>query len=369
MYRGRAALLVASAVTLGALGGCRPLVYVSQVEAPAVPPSVALQGEVPPASTGQDGQAPILGKPRSPTPARPPMALPPLPFPPPGWALPPSAATPTPGPGLRQTLTDLAYGDDARQRLDLYVPASVEPVPVLLFVHGGAWSSGDKSQYAWLGVQLAQQGLLVAVTNYRLSPAVQHPQHAQDVAAATAWLYRHAAEYGGDPQRLYLAGHSAGAHLVSLVALDARYLAAEGISEPIVAGVAAFAGAAYDLDARYAATPLAPLLAPAFGSDPARWAEAAPLRYVKPGAPPFLLVHGLLDAQAPATSAQTFATALQQQGVPTTLYLLPQLDHFTALLTGLAALPTFVRAPDGKPTDARRPRPGEQARPARGPSV
>lgn len=357
MHRGRIAALAAGALALGALLACRPLGHRPPIEGPTTAPP---PGQAPPSAQRWEPSTPP-GRPRAPS-FVPPPAIAPLPpllwLPGPWQPAPPGVATPTPEPGSVQTVLDLAYGPDPRHRLDLYRPASTEPAPLLLFVHGGGWSSGDKGQYGWLGVQLAREGLLVAVTNYRLSPAVQHPQHAQDVAAATAWLYRHGAEYGGDPRRLYLAGHSAGAHLVALVALDARYLAAEGLSASVIAGVAGFAGAAYDLDARYAATPLAPLLAPAFGSDPARWADAAPLRYVKPDAPPFLLVHGLLDMQAPAASAQTFAAALQQQGVRTTVYLLPQLDHFTALWSGLATLPPFVHAPTDPPTDAHRPAPG-----------
>ncbi|MBX5493233.1 MAG: alpha/beta hydrolase [Chloroflexi bacterium] len=371
----RVGVLAVGLSALLVLIACRPLLALPPLALNQTPPTPSVAPD--PSEAGADGQVPLLGKARPPggaarpaLPPVPPLALPPGPFAPPGplWSMPPGTpgalATPAPSSGIRQTLSDIAYGGDNQQRLDLYVPAREEPVPMLLFIHGGAWSSGDKSEYGWLGVQLAQQGMLVAVANYRLSPAVQHPQHALDVAAAAAWLYRHGAEYGGDPQRLYLAGHSAGAHLVSLVALDSSYLAAAGISEPIVAGVAGFAGAAYDIDARYASTPLAPLFVPAFGQDPSRWADAAPLRYVKPGAPPFLLVHGLMDNQAPAASAQTFAAALQQQGVPTTLYLLPQLDHFTALLTGITTLPTFVRNLSDKPTDARRPQPARQAGPS-----
>ncbi len=91
---------------------------------------------------------------------------------------------------------------------------------MVLVIHGGAWSVGDKAQYAAVGDWLAGVGLVAALANHRLSPAVQHPLHGQDVARAVAWLYRRAARLGGDPQRFHLAGHSSGAHLASLVALD-----------------------------------------------------------------------------------------------------------------------------------------------------
>jgi acetyl esterase/lipase len=105
-----------------------------------------------------------------------------------------------------------------------------------------------------------------------------------------------------------------------------------------VRGVAGIAGAAYDLDARYAATPMAPMLVPAFGGDVSEWPKAAPLQYVKAGAPPFLLVHGLSDTSAPAAGAQAFAAALRRDGVPTELRLVPGMDHMSVL----AGAPVFL---------------------------
>jgi acetyl esterase/lipase len=284
--------------------------------------------------------------------------------PPNGYGFPPGAPTnpgllPTPpgaGPGLLPVpgmpfgdpsgvpAADVAYGSDPLQHLDIYQARnSSGPAPMLLFVHGGGWSIGDKSELSWLGAKLAEQGVLVAVANYRLSPAVQHPAHAQDVARAVAWLYRNGANYGGDPQRLYLGGHSAGAHLASLVALDGTFLTAEGLSPSVVRSVVGVSGAGYDLDARYAASPLAQLFYAAFGKDPTRWALAAPLHYVDHAAPPFLLIHGLEDTQAPAAGAQNFAQALKKDGGQIRLELLPGLEHGTALLAALPALRAFVQ--------------------------
>jgi acetyl esterase/lipase len=237
--------------------------------------------------------------------------------------------------------------------LDLYRPDGAVAAPMLLFVHGGGWSTGDKSELAWLGEQLARQGVLVAVPNYRLSPAVQHPTHVQDVARAVAWFARQGASYGGDPRHLYLAGHSAGAHLASLVALDPTYLAATGLNAGAVRGVAGISGAGYDLDAQYASTPMAPIFYSVFGSDTARWASAAPLRYVQLYAPPFLLVHGLDDTQAPATGTQTFAAALQRQGVPTELELMPGKEHGTALIASVGHLRQWIAQNDAPPPAIR----------------
>ncbi len=311
----------------------------------------------PPSGALPPGAAP--GLPAPPGSALPPMMPPPgaygmppgmpgspaVPLTPPGGGpgLVPMPGMPFAGPGVVPP-ADVAYGPDPLQHLDVY-PArrGTGPAPMLLFVHGGGWSIGDKSELSWLGAKLAEQGVLVAVANYRLSPAVQHPAHAQDVARAIAWLYRNGANYGGDPQRLYVGGHSAGAHLASLVALDDTYLGAEGLSTSVVRSVVGISGAGYDLDARYAASPLAQLFYAAFGKDPSRWALAAPLHYVDHGAPPFLLIHGLNDGEAPAAGAQTFAQALKRDGAQIRLELLPGLDHQAALLTALPSLLAFVQ--------------------------
>lgn len=294
-----------------------------------LPPGLPPMMQAPPGSYGLPPQLP--GSPMLPfTPPGTGPGLVPLPgLPPAEWGAVPPA--------------EVAYGSDPLQRLDVYPARGSGPAPMLLFVHGGGWSAGDKAELSWLGVKLAEQGVLVAVANYRLSPAVQHPAHAQDVARAVAWLYRNGANYGGDPQRLYLGGHSAGAQLASLVALDKTYLAAEGLSPSVVRSVVGISGAGYDLDARYAASPLAQLFSTAFGKDPTRWASAAPMSYVDRAAPPFLLIHGLDDSQAPPAGAQSFAQALKREGAPIRLELLPGLEHGTALLAALPALRAFVQ--------------------------
>jgi acetyl esterase/lipase len=239
---------------------------------------------------------------------------------------------------------DVAYGPDAYQCLDLYLPDRSAGAPLVVLLHGGAWSVGDKSQYAVVGERLAHEGYLTAIANYRLSPAVQHPAHAQDVARAVAWCHRHAADYGGDPGRLCLVGHSSGAHLASLVALDPTYLAAEGLPPTIVQRVAGIAGAGYDLGAHYASLMVAPLVSPVFGADSSRWELASPLRYVHAAAPPFLLVHGLQDTEAPPTTTEAFAATLQAAGVPTRLHLLPDDGHISVVFAAAPLLLDFLKA-------------------------
>jgi acetyl esterase/lipase len=221
------------------------------------------------------------------------------------------------------------------QRLDLYLPDATPPpggYPLVVFVHGGAWSSGDKAQYRALGEYVAAAGAAVAAINYRLSPAVRHPAHAQDVARATAWLVRHAADYDLDTGRIFLMGHSAGAQLATLVALDARYLEAEGLAPSALRGVVAIAGDAYDLQATDGAnSPIGVLLLSVFGPDRARWLEAAAQRYARPDAPPFLVIHGADDRVARPAASRAFADALQAAGADVRYVEVPDRDHLTIL--------------------------------------
>jgi len=238
---------------------------------------------------------------------------------------------------------DIPYGPDPLQSLDLFLPTAPTAAPMVLFIHGGGWSAGDKWRDVAAGDRLTREGFVTALANYRLSPAVQHPTHAQDVARAVAWCRRHGPQYGANPERLYLMGHSSGAHLVASVALDRSYLAAEGLDRAVVQGVIGIAGAGYDLDASYAMSAMAPLLVPAFGPDCWRWADAAPVRHVHPHAPPFLLIHGLADREAPPSSTEAFATALEQAGVPTELALLPGEDHTSVMVAAAPLVLGFLR--------------------------
>src|SRR5438067_3005720 len=138
---------------------------------------------------------------------------------------------------------NLAYGPDARQKLDLYVPDRLAaPAPVLLFFYGGSWKSGSKSLYRAFGQAFASQGMIVAIADYRLYPLVRYPAFLQDGALAFVWLHRHAADHGGDPGRLFLAGHSAGAYIAVMLAADDTYLREAGAGLGQVQGVIGLAG-------------------------------------------------------------------------------------------------------------------------------
>jgi acetyl esterase/lipase len=150
------------------------------------------------------------------------------------------AQTPDVGAAMR-TERDLVYrpgGDpDGKDKLDLYVPPGQGPHPVIVFVHGGGLLQGDKSIYAGLGQYFVRRGFAAALINHRLSPGVSHPAHIEDAAAAFAWVYRNVARFGGDPGRVVLAGHSSGAYLAALLALDPRWLGAHDLDSTAIRGV------------------------------------------------------------------------------------------------------------------------------------
>ena len=155
-----------------------------------------------------------------------------------------AAASSPPAPGTRE----FAYGADPKQRLDLVKPAGGAKAPVLLFVHGGGWSIGDKAHAAGGKARWANSnGWAFASANYRLVPQATVESQAADVASAIAWLRANAASQGLDPDRIVLMGHSAGAHLAALVGTDPRYLRAAGVPIDAVRGVVLLDGAGYDV--------------------------------------------------------------------------------------------------------------------------
>ena len=204
--------------------------------------------------------------------------------------------------------------------------------PVLIWVHGGGWQRGDKDHVGSKASFFTKQGFLFVSVDYRLSPKVVHPAHVQDVAAATAWTYRHCAEYGGDPNRLFIMGHSAGAHLVALTATDERYLQAEGVSLSILKGCIPLDGAGYDISAEIArGRRLAvDMFENAFGKDPAVWKEASPINHIAAGKsiPPFLLIHAGIRA-ASREESHAMADLMSKVGIPATVKHAQDKNHMT----------------------------------------
>lgn len=217
-------------------------------------------------------------------------------------------------------------------QLDIYRPAEGENLPVLIFIHGGSWRYGDKRFVSDKPAFFTSQGFVFASVNYRLAPEVTHPVYVQDVAKAIAWLQAHVAEYGGDPKRMVVMGHSSGAHLAALVATDNRYLKEAGSGLDALRGVIVLDGGGYDIPRMAnSGEPFAKgRYEKAFTGDAAVWKEASPITYVAPdkGIPPFLLVHAG-KRQASADQAKELAAALQETGVRAEVFHNPDRNHVT----------------------------------------
>jgi acetyl esterase/lipase len=240
--------------------------------------------------------------------------------------------------GAYRRRSNLAYGSLPQQTLDIYTPEgpAEAPRPVVVFWYGGRWSSGDKDQYRFVGAALAELGLVAVLPNYRHYPDVKLAGFMADAAQATVWTATHAAEFGADPRRLYLMGHSAGAQMAALLALDERYLAATGHSVPAIAGMIGLSGP-YDF------LPLTdPDLEDMFGP-PSHYEDSQPIHFVRADAPPMLLVQGLADRTVWPKNSINLAAALKVLGAQVTLKLYPRLGH--ADTVAALSIPARGRAP------------------------
>lgn len=221
---------------------------------------------------------------------------------------------------------DLAYGADPRQRLDLYVP-DVPPkkMPVMLFFYGGSWESGTKNLYLALGQAFASKGIMVAVADYRVYPQVRYPAFLQDSAQAFAYVRTNAARYGGDPARLFLAGHSAGAYNAMMLAADKSYLQEAGADVGQVCGVIGIAGP-------YNFLPLTDKnLITIFGG--ARRPETQPITYIDGKRPPMLLAAGTDDTTVSPRNSSDMAEKLKSFGSPVRLITYPGVGHIGIILS------------------------------------
>jgi acetyl esterase/lipase len=253
----------------------------------------------------------------------------------------------------------ISYGPAGRQQLDVYRPREASgPLPVVVFFYGGRWQSGAREQYAFVAQALASQGFVVVVPDYRLYPQVTFPAFVEDGARAVAWAHQHIARFGGDPRRLHLMGHSAGAHIAMLLTLDAHYLAEQGLGPGALASTVGLGGP-YDF-LPFTSRDVRALMGPQEG-----WERTQPIRFVDGSAPPLLLVHGLGDTTVKPSNALRLAARVREAGGCVQLRLYPEAGHLEPLL-GLAAplrpftprvlepVADFLRNPTCEETAARR---------------
>jgi acetyl esterase/lipase len=214
---------------------------------------------------------------------------------------------------------DLPYAEptNERQTLDVYAPAEGKDHPVVLWIHGGGWRQGDKRGVQQKPAAFVEKGFVFVSANYRFVPDVTVKEMAGDIARALRWAHEHAREYGGDPDTIFVMGHSAGAHLAALVCTDGRYLRAEGLSPAILKGCVPVDTAVYDVVKQIESIGAARsgMYSGVFG-DPESQKDASPITHVArgKGIPPFLILH---VADRPDSKAQSgmLARALQDAGV------------------------------------------------------
>lgn len=294
---------------------------------------------------------------------------------------------------------DVRYfaSDDTRHVADIYTPVGDKPAPVFVFAHGGAWVLGDKNffgLYRGVGRWIAKQGFVVVAINYRLSPSVQHPEHGKDLARAYAWVRQHIKEYGGDPDRIVLGGHSAGGHMSTLVGTCPDFLCAPELKltdadRAALKGVVGISGVyripdekefmrvTTELVANFTgmqklpgltgkALGVASLFRPksqdinplrvVFGTDKAAYAAASPLTHVRKDLPPMLLLYAGLEIPPLDDQAVEYAEKLRTAGVDVTLEKMHHADHNSILMfiswkdnpTGKVLIPFLKRVTEAR---------------------
>ena len=232
--------------------------------------------------------------------------------------------------------TAIPYGDGARQRLDVYVPDQKgENRPVVIFWYGGSWEAGSRSSYRFVGAALAERGFVTVLPDYRLYPNVKFPQFLDDAAHAVAWVQQHAREFGGNPHRIVLMGHSAGAHMAAFLALNHDYLAKSGARPEWIAGLVGLSGP-------YVLRPNSRSLHDNFGA-PYTEADWQPVHFVTRQAPPAFLAHGLKDTVVSVAQTEQLRDALSANGVRVEAHLYPGRSH-TDTVAALS-IPARGRAP------------------------
>lgn len=245
---------------------------------------------------------------------------------------------------------DVAYGTGARNKLDIYRPANATGAsPVVVFFYGGNWTTGQRRDYAFVGRALASRGIVVVIPDYRLYPEVRYPDFLDDSAQAVAWTAKQIGRYGGDPARLFVMGHSAGAYNAAMVALDPRWLGKQGIAPAALRGWIGLAGP-YDF------LPVTnPTTRPVF-LYPNTPTESQPINHADGSALPALLIAARKDSLVnPTQNTGALAARLRSHGVPVQEIYYGGVSHTTlvaslasplrALAPTLDAVEQFVHAP------------------------
>ena len=225
-----------------------------------------------------------------------------------------------PGDGFSRQ-ADIAYGPLSRQKLDVYVPdaAARRPLPIVVFFYGGGWETGERKDYRFVGAALASRGVMTVVADYRVYPEVVFPAFVEDAALAVKWTLDHAGESGGDARHLFVMGHSAGAQIAAMLALNKQYLRSAGVNPRAVAGLIGLSGP-YDFLPLKSAT-----LKKIFGDPAPRTTQ--PIDFVTAEAPPALLITGSDDTTVDPGNSRRLAAALKAAGRPVERREYPDIGH------------------------------------------
>jgi acetyl esterase/lipase len=228
------------------------------------------------------------------------------------------------GDGAIREVAATRYGSDPAQKLEMFLPAAPAPGgakrPIVVFIHGGGWRSGDPHDYRFIARALVPQGYAVVLAGYRLAPRARYPAMLEDGAAALRWVADHAGPLGGDPSRVVLMGHSAGAYNAVMLGLDQRWLAGQGLSANTLRGVVGLAGPYDFYPFESEATRLS------FGKAP-NPEETQPVVHARAAGPRLLLVHGTADTRVRPRNSVELARTMTRAGAPTRAVLLDGVTH------------------------------------------
>jgi len=248
---------------------------------------------------------------------------------------------------VKKDINYTAQNDQSRQLNVYYQKDIAVKKDVIIFIHGGSWSSGKKDTYWWIGRNLARKGVVTVTINYGLTPRNQFTQMGDDCAAAVKWVSNHIADYGGNADRIFLMGHSAGAHLAELINADPRYFKKSGIANP-VKGV--ILNDPFGLDMKEYMTTAEKDgsyydFLRSFSSDPLNWEKGSPLHYVQNSRNPHLIFYGAKTYPAIQIQSSRLRQLLEQQKVPVTLKVIKGKKHvgmITQMIFGSNCLYSYI---------------------------
>jgi acetyl esterase/lipase len=253
----------------------------------------------------------------------------------------------TPESNFRQAI-DIKYGTEPRQQLDIYTSLSPahSRLPVIMFIYGGSWTRGNKDMYMFIAEYLVPRGYIIVIPDYRVYPDVKFPAFVEDCAAALSWVQRNIADYGGDPDAIFIMGHSAGAHITAMLTLDEHFLQNADAKPP--KGTIGLAGP-YDF------LPFKSSNVKSIFGPPENYPRSQPINFVDGTEPPMLLLHGSTDSIVNLRNSVSLDKTIRQRGGCVKMVIFPELGHGRILVAFsqafrrpevLAEVEQFIRAPD-----------------------